>query len=44
MDLKNLQQITNNNYKQRISFNASENSYSKINKLLRRYKTKIMIF
>jgi ABC-type antimicrobial peptide transport system permease subunit len=34
MDFKNLQQITNNNYKQRISFNASENSYSKINKLL----------
>lgn len=34
MDFKNLQQITNNNYKQRISFNTSENSYSKINKLL----------
>lgn len=34
MDFKNLQQITNNNYKQRISFNTSENSHSKINKLL----------
>lgn len=34
MDFKHLQQITNNNYKQRISFNTSENSYSKINKLL----------
>ncbi|WP_314738589.1 ATP-binding cassette domain-containing protein [Paraclostridium sordellii] len=34
MDFKNLQQITNNNYNQRISFNTSENSHSKINKLL----------
>lgn len=34
MDLKNLQQITSNNYKQRISFNSNENGYSKINKLL----------
>lgn len=34
MDFKNLQQITNNNYNQRISFNTSKNSYSKINKLL----------
>ncbi|QYE99757.1 FtsX-like permease family protein [Paraclostridium sordellii] len=34
MDFKNLQQITNNNYNQRISFNTSKNSHSKINKLL----------
>ena len=35
MSLKNLQQITNNRYKQRIGFNSNENGYSKIEKMLK---------
>ena len=35
MSLKNLQQLTNNRYKQRIGFNSNKNGYSKIEKILK---------